>query len=247
MKTFLQWINEADTTFGAEGQTFYGDTASKTKEVAAGILPLAQNTKRICLLLRSKDVNNWIDGKSVDLSFGKGTQHLEDPVFKKMYMQGCYGTMGGALKGRSSIEAAKEETAEETGYTGPWLKMEKSLFWIIPGAGGKGYQNYFGLIPKEEALKYNPQAGSAWESQGIEWVDFENIKGKNAYNGIRFHDGLTALLGSAANQIVTMLEFDKTRIPNVKELPKPWHGEDVPPDSLASKRLGMFPIGANYK
>lgn len=252
MQTFLEWLVEMDTNIGG-AQAFWGDSAAKGKEVACGILPMAHDTKRICLNHRSNYINNWIDGKSVDISLGRGREHLQDEKFKEMYMKGCWGTIGGALGGRDSMSAAKEEVAEEIGYNGPWTKLEKSLFWVIPGAGGKGYQNYLGLVPEEKKVQFKPSPGESsglkhsMESLGITWVTLDEIKGQNSYNGIRFHDGLTDLLRAAGSQIEQMLELNKPGIPKAEELPKPWRGEDVPPDSLASKRLGMFPMGANYK
>lgn len=206
MKSFLKWLAEADVGMNMGGQMFWGDNASKSKFVAAGVLPIAQDTGRVCLNHRTKKVNNWIDGKSIDIDLGQGLHHLKnDPAFEKMYVQGCYSTFGGSLNGQTPEVAAKQETAEETGYSGPWLKFETAHAWSIPGST-KAYQNFIGLIPKEAAFQFHPEGGSSWESHGILWVDWESIDGKNGLGGIRFHDGFRDLLVASRQQIVKMLE-----------------------------------------
>ncbi len=204
MISFRTWL-EADETLSAGGQAFWGDSAAKGKVVAAGVMPIANDTGRICLSHRSNKVNNWIDGKSIDLSFGKGKHHLEDEAFAKTYMQGCYGNFGGALGGNQPEEAAKKETHEECGFAGPWLKFTKAHTWSIPGTSLQ-FQNFIGVIPHEKELTYKPDPASSWESYGIKWVDWEEIKGKNGLGGIRFHDGFRDLIASSGSEIDQIIE-----------------------------------------
>jgi 8-oxo-dGTP pyrophosphatase MutT (NUDIX family) len=214
MRNFIEWLTEmSDGNVGGDN-FFWGDNGSGGSTVAAGVLILAADTKRICLNHRSNYINNWIDGKSVDRSYGAGLHHLDDPEFNNMYMKGCWGTIGGALGGRNPLEAAKDEVEEEIGYGGPWLKIEKSMTWNIPVKGKNiNYQNFLGLVPKEKSVMFKPSPGSssglshAMESLGIDWATLDEIKGKNAFKGIRFHDGLTKLLSnpSVIAQIEKML------------------------------------------
>lgn len=151
---------------------------------ASGILAIAKNTGRICLSLRSPQTHSRVGGKTV---------HME-----------CFGTIGGAVDGDNALASAKHEVLEESGFSGPYLK-------IVPGyvfkSGTFTYANYIALVPKE--FEFNPQSGSHWETVGLEWAEYEQVISANSYNGHPFHDGLVDLFRHSAGIIKKLVEESK--------------------------------------
>lgn len=150
--------------------TFWGSTAS-------GVLPIALDTKRICLALRSPYVHSVIGGKTVNES--------------------CWGTFGGSCSGLSPQENAKEELEEETGYKGP-ISLQPSYVFR---SGEFKYYNFIGTIPKEAMLTFNPSAQNKWETNGIDWFELDEILGKRTIKNIPVHDGLYLLLTNDSSKL----------------------------------------------
>jgi 8-oxo-dGTP pyrophosphatase MutT (NUDIX family) len=148
---------------------------------ASGVLPIAKDTKQICLNLRSNIVSSIIDRQRI--------------------RRQCWGTFGGALEG-SPESNAKNELKQETGYNGP-LELFPAFHYKD---GAFEYFNFIGLVPRQEDLMFNPEAGSSWESSGLDWFPAEEIVGQNGARGYRFHDGPTALLSDGKSvQIIKNL------------------------------------------
>ncbi len=180
-RTFRQWLVENEF----DDQGFWVGSGGKDAIKASGVLPIAADTGRICLNHRSSAVSNLVKGRN-------------------NYPGECYGVFGGAMKdGLSPEENAKQECAEETGYHGPWIMFQPAFLFQ---KGSFKYQNFIGVIPTEAKMAFQPESGSSWESEGLVWVDWHEVAGKDSYRGMPFHDGLTILLKSSASQIEQILK-----------------------------------------
>lgn len=148
---------------------------------ASGILAIANDTSNICLSLRSELTHSRVGGKTVQVR--------------------CWGTIGGAVKGSDPLASAKQEVKEESGFTGPYLEVEPAYVFR---SGSFVYRNYIAIVPEEFA--YSPESDSHWETIDLAWVKYEDIIGRNSYNGYPMHDGLVDLLSNSKNLIEKMVE-----------------------------------------
>lgn len=162
---FKTWLKES--FFDKDGNWAGNDGAS-------GILPIANDTKRICLALRSKHVHSKVNGQNVQTE--------------------CWGTLGGAIQNdMSPLQSAKMEVEEETGFSGPYLNIFPAYVF---SSGSFKYYNFIGLTAKEFA--FSPASQHSWETLKIEWVEYNKLN-QSGYNGYPFHDGLIALLRNSNN------------------------------------------------
>ena len=105
-------VTEADYT-NPSGEKFWG-------AAGAGVLPIAKNTGRILVGLRSQAVNE----------------------------PGTWGVFGGAIDaGEEPARAAKREMKEELRYSGP-MKLSPAYVFTSAG-GGFRFSNFIGVIPDE--------------------------------------------------------------------------------------------------
>lgn len=189
MKHFWEWITEAKWLKEAEMQG--GFWTGSTESGASGLLCIAQNTAQICIALRSADTHSRVGGKTV---------HTE-----------CWGTIGGAVDDADPITSAKNEVEEETGFTGPYIK-------VVPGyvfrSGNFVYRNYIAVVPHE--FQFAPQSGSHWETVGLAWAKYEKLTNAG-YQGHPMHDGLVALLQNSADIIKEIIAGLKQNLQTKKQ------------------------------
>jgi 8-oxo-dGTP pyrophosphatase MutT (NUDIX family) len=153
-------IDSFDVYSNRSGDNFWGD-------LAAGVIPIAQDTKRILLNLRSKFVN--------------------EPL--------TFGIWGGKLDSgeRDLKEAAIREFREETHYKGP-IRLIKAHLFKTPNNSFQ-YQNFIGIVNKE----FTPHLD--WESEGFEWVSYQQLLEMLEENPHKIHFGLKTLLKESKEDV----------------------------------------------
>ncbi len=165
---------------------------------ASGILAIAQDTSRICLALRSAATHSRVGGKTV---------HVE-----------CWGTIGGAVDGGDPLSSAKHEVWEESGFKGPYIKTAQG--YVFKSASFT-YVNYIALVPTE--FPFKPQSGSHWETESLQWADYEKVINASSFGGHPMHDGLVDLLKNSATIIkeyvdeVRQIQMRVNRPPSAKQ------------------------------
>lgn len=174
MKSFCQLVLEAEL----DDQGFWTGKGGKG---ASGILAVAYDTSNICLSLRSAATHSRVGGKTV---------HVE-----------CWGTIGGAIDGSDPLASAKHEVWEESGFQGPYVKVEKGYVFRSQTFT---YINYIALVQNE--FPFKPQGHSHWETVGMEWVKYEDVTNATSYGGYPMHDGLVDLLHHSGNIIKNFVE-----------------------------------------
>jgi hypothetical protein len=87
------------------------------------------------------------------------------------------------------------------------------------------YFNYLGIVPQEFGL--NPEEGSGWENDSIEWFTLEEIDQMMKSNPGDFHPGLIELFKNSRGQIEQALGIkqpprgiSKKEIAGLKPLPE---------------------------
>ena len=194
MISFMQFLMEYEGHIDdGQGNTFWGKKAS-------GVLPIANDTKRICLALRSAAVTSLVNRK---------TTHIR-----------CWGTFGGAFENESPEENAKDELGQESGYRGS-IQMHPAFVFT---SGSFRYYNFLGLIPSEE-ITLAPESGSSWETDDVQWFTYDDIlKSGGNLNGYPFHDGLKDLFRNSKAQIETLVkpsqEMKRPKILQKPEIPE---------------------------
>jgi 8-oxo-dGTP pyrophosphatase MutT (NUDIX family) len=151
---------------------------------ASGILPVCPAKGTVCLAMRSE----------------------------RVHMGGCWGTIGGAIiEGMSPAESAKQELAEETGYTGGITLIPT---YVFTSGGGFTYHNYIGVVPTEFSL--NPQKGGTGklkhsdETDYISWVPWQNVLDDVAKAPDDYHPGMRKMLVESKDEIERALQIPKT-------------------------------------
>jgi 8-oxo-dGTP pyrophosphatase MutT (NUDIX family) len=155
--------------FKLEESGFWGSKAS-------GVLPIAKDTGRILIGLRSDYVNEpntWGNfGGAIGLDdYGRGEEELSPSV------------------------NAKKEMMEEIGYKGSLEMVESYIF----ETDGFIYYNFLGIIPNEQDINEN-NTHLNWEVEKIKWVTFEELKSHP-----ELHFGLEGLIGNAEEQIEDLI------------------------------------------
>lgn len=143
---------------------------------ASGVLPVCPSKGTVCLAWRSADVME----------------------------PNCWGTLGGAVKrGMSPQESAKEEMAEETGYSGSVALIPAFVF----SSGGFKYHNFVGVVPSE--FGFHPGEGHGWETDHIAWVAYDRLVGDMRENPDDYHPGLVKLFANSKDVIERALGAKK--------------------------------------
>jgi 8-oxo-dGTP pyrophosphatase MutT (NUDIX family) len=155
--------------FKLEESGFWGNKAS-------GVLPIAKDTGRILIGLRSDYVNE----PNTWGNFG-GAIGLDD-----------YGRDESEL---SPSDNAKKEMMEEIGFNGDMEMVDSYIF----ETDGFIYYNFLGLIQNEDSIS-NLNTNLNWEVDEIKWVTFEELKAHP-----ELHFGLEGLIGNAEEQIENLI------------------------------------------
>jgi 8-oxo-dGTP pyrophosphatase MutT (NUDIX family) len=170
MITWLDFLQEA------EGYFDDGTGRQRWGKQAAGVLVVAKDTGNVLIVLRSNEVDNWLD---------------EEPYDGQMW-----GVPGGAIHpemGQSAENGVKHELMEETGYRG-MIKLEKSY------VHNNRFLNFIGLVPREFRCRLN------WENDEYQWVNFERlIQSGREYEGIPLIDGFPEFLRAARARMTQIL------------------------------------------
>jgi len=117
---------------------------------ASGVLPICTKTKRICIALRSKDVEEPHTWGNFGGAIGKD----------------YYGAREEAL---SPEDNAKQEMTQEIGFDGQ-IEMIPSYIYK---SGTFRYWNFLGLV--DEEFEMDPNAEDSWEVDEIKWVTLSEL------------------------------------------------------------------------
>ncbi len=117
-----------------------------------------------------------------------------------VHLGNCWGTLGGAIgEGMTPVSSAIQEMQEETGYSGAVHTIPAFVFT----SGSFKYYNFIGVVPNE--FPFNP-GNHSWETNSIDFMDYNDILSEIQTNPHKFHPGLIALFKNSKDLIEKTLE-----------------------------------------